>query len=340
MTVKKPRKTDKTRFAVYVVAGKDESMVGVECGLLLDELVKPADRAVGLLSVDGDEVAVAEVFDELRTLPFLTATRVVLVRRADGFVSENRQLLESYFDNPCPTGTLILAVSSWPSNTRLARKLGAVGQLVSAEQPKGRALSAKLGTYCQGRYGKPLEPAAAELLVELAGPSLPRLFREVDKLAAYSDGNGPVDAADVEVLVGQSRLENAFAVIDAAFAGRTAGAIGRLRAMFEMDRSAGYTIVGAFAYCLRRLFRAKVLQQKGLSDRRIADQLRIWRNAESLLKRARAVSLERIGGMLRSLSETDLAIKTGRTTPQVAAERLIFELASPGTGPAAGRGGI
>jgi len=120
---------------IYVIVGKDESLVGARCQELLDKLLEPEQRMTGLCSVDGDEVAVAEVLDELRTTPFLTDKRVVAVRGADGFVSKHRAILETYFEKPAATGVLVLTVSGWDARTRLAKMLPKVGELIELTPP-------------------------------------------------------------------------------------------------------------------------------------------------------------------------------------------------------------
>ncbi len=128
-------KTKKEHKPIYIIAGKEASLVNAECEKLLEELLEPQQRMTGLFNADPTQVSASEVLDELRTLPFLTERRVVLVKNADKFVSENRALLEKYFDTPCPTGVLILTVTSWGSRTKLAKKLPGVGKLLSITQP-------------------------------------------------------------------------------------------------------------------------------------------------------------------------------------------------------------
>jgi len=106
---------------IYVVAGKDEPLVNAQVLELLDSLIEPSQRVTGLLDVRGAAISAPEVLDELRTLPFLTDKRVVVVRDAEKFVSDNRVLLEKYFDAPCPTGILVLVVvrtRDWPRSSR------------------------------------------------------------------------------------------------------------------------------------------------------------------------------------------------------------------------------
>ncbi len=216
---------------IYVLNGKDESLVGAEAQKLLDELIDPEERATSLLDVDGPDVSLAEVLDELRTLPFLAEKRVVVIRKADDFISRdrNRQLLEKYFDSPCPTGILVLVVRSWPSNTKLARKLKKVGVLISVTQPKRHELPRRLCEYTRDAHDMNLNRDAAELLVDLAGDDLTRLYREIDKLSLFAEGAKSITPEHIEQLTGHNRMFGAFEVIDAILTGDPAGAADRLR---------------------------------------------------------------------------------------------------------------
>lgn len=313
---------------IYVIAGKDLSLVSIQCEELLNRLLEPQQRATGLFNADADRVSITAVLDELRTLPFLSDKRVVLVRYADDFVSENRELLEKYFDSPCPTGILILTVESWPGNTKLARKLPKVGRLISVERLKSGQLPPLLVKYANDTHSKKLTKDAAELLVELAGDDLGRLYSEIDKLAAFANDEKSIMVSHIESLIGHNRLFNAFAVIDAVTAGNVAGAVERLRNMFAEDKSAEYTVVGAFAFHFRRLFNAKVLLEKGVHQSEVVKNLRIWSGQDSFFSQLRKMSLKQLGENLQRLAEMDYAIKTGRTKADVAAEQLVLRLAA------------
>ncbi len=317
---------DAGAWLICVIAGKEYSLVSAECDRLLEQLVEPEQRSVGLFIADPQIVAVADILDELRTLPFLVEKRVVVVRGADEFISKNRQVLESYFDNPCPTGVLVLTVESWPAGTRLAKMLPKVGKLISVEQPKPWQLPGRLIRYASDAHSKELTSEAAELLVELAGDELGRLYSEVDKLALFADSEKIITLQHVEQLIGHNRIFGAFAVIDACLAGGSAQTVHRLRNMFAEDKSAEYTVVGAFAFHFRRLFNAKVLFDKGVQPAEVAAKLRIWSNKEGFFAQLRRLSLQQIGDTIGALAQIDYEIKTGQTKAQVAIEKLVLEL--------------
>ena len=311
---------------IYVIAGKEDALLNVECDKLLDKLLEPEQRTTGLFNADPNTAIISEVLDELRTLPFLTEKRVVLLKGADSFISQNRQLLEKYFDNPCPTGILVLTVNSWDSRTKLAKKLPQVGELISVTEPKPWQLPGRLSNYANEAHNKKITKDAAELLIELTGDSLPRLYSEIDKLALFADAEKTITAQHVESLIGHNRLFNSFAVIDACLAGNSAKAIERLRVMFADDKSAEYTVVGAFAFHFRRLFNAKALLEKGVGPPEAAKRAGIWSNKDAIFAQMSKMSLKQIGENLQQLAQIDYAIKTGQTKPQVAIEQLVLNL--------------
>ena len=313
---------------IYVIAGKDESLVGAKRRQLLDELLEPSQRTTGLFDTEAGSVTASEILDDLRTLPFLTDKRVVLVRDADDFVSRNRPLLERYFDNPCPTGRLILVVRTWNSSTKLAKKLPKVGKLISVTQPSRRELPQRVIDYANDAHDKRIAYATALLLIELTGDDLTRLYSEIDKLALYADADKVIAPRHIEALIGHNRLFNAFAVIDAVIARNPGVAVERLRGMFAQDKSAEYTVVGAFAFHFRRMFNAKVLLDKGTPRKQIEGRLRIWGDTNGFFAQLRQRSLKQIGQYLQQLAETDYAIKTGRAKAKVAMEQLVLKLAA------------
>ncbi len=313
---------------IYVIAGKEDSLVNARCRELLDELLEPSQRATGLFDAEAASVSVSEVLDELRTVPFLTDKRVVLVKGADKFISENRPLLEKYFDKPCPTGRLILTVSNWQSRMNLAKKLSNVGKLIKVTQPKRSELPRRLMKYANDAHDKKLSRDAAELLIELTGDELTRLYSEIDKLALFADTEKIITPKHIESLIGHNRLFNTFAVIDAVIARNPGQAVERLRAMFAQDKSAEFTVVGAFAFHFRRMFNAKVLLNKGVGSGEVANRFRIWSHKDKFFAQLRQKSLKQIGEYLQQLAETDYAIKTGRTKAKVAMEQLVLKLAA------------
>ncbi len=322
----KAKGNDAGNERIYVICGKDKFLVGSECQKLLDMLLSPEERSLSLFQPEVDKVEVSEVLDELRTLPFLADKRVVLLKDAESFITANRGTLEKYFEEPSRCGVLILVVQTWAKTTRLAKMLGEVGKVIDVGNIKQYQLGGYVSNYVTKTHSKSMNRTTAGMLVELVGDDVGRLCSEADKLAIYVDQRKSIDLADVEALIGHNRIFGAFSVIDAITDGRIDTAVERLRNMFMMDRSAEFTVVGAFSFHFRKMFRAKALLEKGVNAQQIIGQLRVFGNKDGFFRQVRALSLKRIGGVLCELARIDHGMKTGQTTAAVAIERLVVKL--------------
>lgn len=321
------KKTQQSK-AIYVICGKDEFLVKSQLGALLDSLIVSAERDMGLWDADAKKTATADVFDELRTLSFTAAKKVVVIKSADNFVSDNRGALERYFDNPSDAGILVMTVSKWPGNTRLAKKLSRFGELIDAGQIKRWDLWSFVVNYARDTQEKKITKSDAELLVELVGDEPGRLCSEVDKLATYVGSVGAaITSKDITALIGANRAFGAFEVIDSMTSSDVSGAVSRLRNMFDSDKSTEFTVVGAFAYHFRRMFSAKALLSKGVPQQQVAKQLNIWGRQDGFFNQLRKMTLEQIADYLKELADIDYRIKTGQATSRTAMESLVVRAA-------------
>ncbi|MGD0572094.1 MAG: DNA polymerase III subunit delta [Sedimentisphaerales bacterium] len=313
---------------VYVIASEDPSLVNAKYTEIIDGLIPPEERDTGLLVVDADKAIIGEIFDELRTLPFLTKRRIVALRNADKFISANREALERYFESPSPTGILVMTVSSWSKTTRLAKKLPDIGTLVEIKPPKSEEFPSRIINYARDAHNKTLDYRTAGLLIELAGDNLTRLYTEIDKLATYAANEKAITITHVESLIGRNREFDAFEVIESCLQRKTGPAIERLRKMFAEDKSAEYTTIGAFAYHIRRLFTAKKMLDEGCSQYDVAGKARIFYNKEAHFALLKRLTLRQLGDQIVRLAETDYAIKRGQAQPRIAIEQFVLQLAT------------
>ena len=102
-----------TIHPIYVVHGSDRRRVADEVAALTERILADADVQVALSSYDGATAELAEVTDDLRTLPFLSPRRLVVVKQADEFIKRYRRELEEYLESPCATGVLLLMAESF-----------------------------------------------------------------------------------------------------------------------------------------------------------------------------------------------------------------------------------
>jgi len=330
-------KTARTRLLPIVVIYGDEAYQKNDAlHRALDELLPPEiDRGLALTEYDGAATeeqggpSLAAVLDDLLTLPFLAERRVVVIRDADKFISSARERLENYLKNPSPTGTLILECRSFPKNLRLSKAaVAAGGRLCECAKLRGRAVVDFVIAEATARDKRIDYPAAARL-VELTGAEQGLLAGEVEKLCLYAADRPSVTLKDVADLVGQSREEKIFAVMDAAATGRLPEALRLWHQVLASDPAAAFRAVGGVAYVLRRWLDAHRLRADGMPVSAIAPKVMMWRRERELETLLRRLPPPRLSRLLAALATLDSQAKVGARSIEAGIEALLIELAAP-----------
>ena len=311
---------------LYVVHGDEAFLRRLAIDTLRTRAVGDDDSAVSVFP--GDKAEFAAVWDELTSAPFFAPKRVVVVADADPFVTRYRSLLEKKVAGELPaTGLLILDVRTWPANTRLAKL---VDDVIVCKAPT-KALPGWAVKRTRDRHGKEMPAAAAELLVELVGPEMGLLDQEIEKLAIYVGDRQRIEAADVDKLVGNSRTEDVWKILDLVGQGKPAESLRMLQRSLEKGEEP-MRLVGTLASQLRKLAQAarrstslkmplaQALAQSGIPPFAL-------RGAEQQLRhltRARALRLYDM------LLELNLDIRGNSPLPiETLLERFLLRLAAP-----------
>lgn len=278
---------------------------------------------------EGDKAQLAEVCDELETVPFFGSRRLVIVDNADPFVTKFRALLEKKVSKLPASGVLILEVKSWASNTRLYKLVGDESA-IACKAPAAFRLPQWCMQWCPARHGKQLANPAASLLVDLIGPEMGQLDQEMEKLAIYVGERGRIDADDVDKLVGQSRAENTWKIFDAIGAGRPAEALGILDRLFDQGEEP-MRLLGAFSLQLRRLAQAASLAVQGTPLSAALQQVGVPPFAvKAAEQQVKFLGRKRALRLYDWLLEIDVGLKGGSPLPpRTLLERFIIQLARP-----------
>jgi len=307
---------------VYVLHGADAFLLDAHRSDIVSAIVGDADPQTSVAGHDGS-AELADVLDDLRTLPFLAPRRVVIIRDADAFVSANRQALEKYLRGPSESASLVLIVSAWPKNTKLYKLVAEIGQAIECDMPKDASVATWLGKSA-GKRGKKIAPDAAAMLEEWIGRDLGRLDKEVEKLSLYVDDRDTIAPADVSVLVIATAEPVAFALPDALTAGDAKAALKTLGAMLTA-RGEEFRTLGQIAWHLRRAARAQQLLAQGQGERAAMKAAKVFYHQREFAQFLRRRPLTKLAGDFRKLLAADRAMKTG-TDATAALQRLVVAL--------------
>lgn len=246
--------------SLIVLAGDEPFLAGRMLALLRDRLCPDeADRSWAWREFAGDgEIDPRDVFDEAATVPlFAGATRAAVVRNADPFVSQARELLEKIANSPRSSGRglVILEVKSLPSNTRLAKAAAKHGLVIDVTVSPRANVAAWVRRWAQSRHGIQLAAPTAELLLERLGNDLGQVDQALARLAAATEPAARKAAIQPEAigdLAGSPLERTAWGMIDAAAAGDAAEAVAQLDALLAAGENP-IAISAQIASVLRRL---------------------------------------------------------------------------------------
>jgi DNA polymerase-3 subunit delta len=219
------------------------------------------DAEFSLARFDGRQAPLRDVLDELSTVALFGGGRLVVVEEADEFVTRYRPELEDYVAHPRPGSVLVLDVATWPKTTRLYKALAQGGLAIDCKAPDAGPLARWLTRWATGRHQARLEPAAADLLLEMVGPQLGLLDQELAKLAASVGPGGQVSADLVAELAGGWRARTAWDMLDAAASGNAKNALNQLDRLLAAGE-APVALLAQMGSSLRRFAAATRLVQR------------------------------------------------------------------------------
>jgi len=314
--------------SIYAVSGDDAYLRDEVLKAIARQALGGADDVMAVARFVGDHAGLADVLDEVRTLPFLAQARIVVVDNADPFVTAHRKELETYAEKPSTAGVLVLSVKSWPGNTKLAKLVDKSGLAIECKTPDERELPAWLIQIAKTRSGAKLDDDAARLLVELVGPEVGLLASEVEKLAVYVGERNQIRRDDVAKMVGAGRIETIWRTIDAATTGQAGEALADLDHLLGSGEPPIKLLAG-MTYSLQKVHHAGQLRRARVDLREACQRAGIYGGAaEKTGKQHAHLGPTRVDALPGLLLQADLDMKGNSTLPsRVVLERLLVHLA-------------
>jgi DNA polymerase-3 subunit delta len=321
--------------AAYLVFGPEEYL----CRKAFERIrelcgeVRPLDYGELL----GSEASLADVGEEISTLPMIARRRLVVVRQAEkllgkaqrgGKLTREAEYLRKVLSAGGDTWCLVLIAS--PSVTLPSMPGGGLLKALSCfgcYPLPDRQLGPWVQREAKGR-GLRIDGKAVARLVALTGTSLLDLEQELDKLVAYAGADGEVTRATVDE-VADASAGSLPDLLDAAAAGDVPRALAALDSVLLLPRNA-MRVLPSLAAMLEDILLAVTLPREGL-----AEAFPPWRLKEVLAK-AQGWSAARVLQALDDLFAAELTSKSGAARPEAALTRFLISLDPEGTASRAG----
>ncbi|MFH2137043.1 MAG: DNA polymerase III subunit delta [Candidatus Omnitrophota bacterium] len=270
-----------------------------------------------------EEANFVSVLDSVKTLPFMSAKRMIIVKNVEKFSSFEEELitfLSTSVNNVC----LILETNK-KLEDKFIKKIAKYAIPVAFPRLQGVGLRKWVADYVLNN-GKRIAPGAVELLIENAGIELDALINSLDKLCTYSLEEKTISEASVEALVGKTTTDTRFALVDALVQKKADRAL-IIANELSRDGKQATDIIGLINWQLKRIESVKQLAQKGCSQETMSRKLKMSPYIVNIVKKQAArFSFRELDKDLRLLLDSDIAIKQGLKPPLLALETLIVRI--------------
>jgi len=311
---------------VYVLHGDEPLLIDSALALIEARVLEGSARDVALSELDGAAVEPSAVLDELRTLPFLSKKRLVVVRNADAFTTKHGELLSKYLDDPSRTGVLVLVASKWSGRSALAKKVRKCGTVVSCGRPRQDRMPGWIAARAR-KLGKQIAGDAALALAESAGADLLQVAGHIKKLAVYVGDRKRIEKADVEAVVGTDRERATWELGEAIRTRRPSHAVKIIRQIIDRSEDAKYWILGSMANEIRKIWTGKRLMKMRVDDAAMSAAVRVHRYFLSKFKQEiRSFTEDELRRKHEMLLAADVEMKTSAADAALILEKLAIAL--------------
>jgi DNA polymerase-3 subunit delta len=189
---------------VYILFGADTAAADELLRALKEALVQPGLESFDFESVHADELDVAILLQHVRQPPVASKRRLVVVRGIDHLGKVPlKELLAGLA--ALPDACAVALTCDYDAGLQKAIAGAGLGKFVVDLRQPGEAELAGLLQRRAKELGISLEPAAVQLLLDVAGDGTTLLLGELEKLATAVDPGDSITAEDVRKLAGQSR---------------------------------------------------------------------------------------------------------------------------------------
>lgn len=124
-----------TEPCAYLLSGEPAS-VQKAAAQIKSKFIHPKNESCDVNTFWGDEATPEEVLEALRTGPFLSKKRLVIVKRAGEFSEADQEKLALYLKHPSESSVLILTADSGELKQALVDELRANGRLMNFKRPR------------------------------------------------------------------------------------------------------------------------------------------------------------------------------------------------------------
>ena len=279
---------------IYLFHGPDDFLLEKILKQIRETFVPETARDFNLHIFDGDSrVNSADILDAVRSMPFLSPNRLIIVRRTDHIPAADLEILLPYLEKPVDTTCLILVAQKPDFRLKFFKYIKKLGHAVNFRELSDRQVIPWIKTEAR-EMGLNIKTNACRYLQEIVGNQSRTLHTELEKLY-LRHGTKEIGVDEIKELSIFSRMYTIFELMDAISQRRKTESLSILnRYLEEEGKDAAFGIIGMLTRQIRIIFQAKVFASErvpkpemgkklgvpGFLVSRVLEQAQRWREKD------------------------------------------------------------
>jgi len=325
----------KKEFApVYLLFGAETYLRDLAAKTIADFVLKESslrefNETVFSLNSENLQYALAAA----EQLPMMTSRRVIKITdvrvsansNKDNLKEENEDFLAAYLKRPSESSVVMFVVDELDKRRKMAKLLIENSVAVEFTELNNFELL-KWANDKLKEFGVSADQNALEYLISQTGSNISRLTNELDKLSIAVLPDKIITNELIESLVPNSRELSNFDLTDSLIAKNKSKTFQILNKILD-DGAEPLMLLGLIANNFRRISLAKELMANGAEKKEVFRLIKMPPSKhDNFLVTARRIEKDKLTKIIKRISETDLAIKTSKGTPQMQIEILVGEI--------------
>jgi len=246
----------------YLFYGSNEFLLERVLSRIRETFVPETSRDFNLRIFYGDKTEPADIIDTARSLPFMSDSRLIIVRRTESLSPAALESYIPYLDRPVESTCLIFISSKTDFKRKFYRKIRELGKAVNFKKLNDRQVIPWIKKTAK-ELDLNIEDQACAYLQQLVGNRLMDLHAELEKLS-LSYGKKIVGMEEVRAVAIFSRIYTVFELMDEVSFKRCGESISVLNRFLEEEGNDGFLkVLGMLNRQIRLLWQAKTVSDKG-----------------------------------------------------------------------------
>lgn len=282
---------------------------------------------------DLEEVSISDVISDALTLPFISSSKVVVIKRPK-FLTSEKSLNEveakyflDYLGNPMSSTILIINAANMKLDERkeIVKKLKKVAVVSESKELTDIEILGWIKRQCSINNVL-IKDDAVKTFFNLTGKNLLNAKNEIDKLVAYVGPNGVITSDIINKVVVKEISNDVFALSNAIIEQNKPKIINLYRELTTLGNDVFY-LFSLVAKSMRDILFVSTMLQEGYKQSDVANVMKTSSGrAYYLVKNARSIELETVKSYIIKLGNLDYQIKSGQIDPKTGFEFFLFGL--------------